>query len=85
MLRWKQRKEIKKIGSTLKGIGPTYQDKIGRVALRVGDIHSPNFREKYDTLVEKHKTILSFYSHPLDGLAEMEAQFFLQQLSFSKH
>ncbi|SEG31455.1 Adenylosuccinate synthetase [Algoriphagus boritolerans DSM 17298 = JCM 18970] len=66
----------KKIGSTLKGIGPTYQDKIGRVALRVGDIHSPNFREKYDTLVEKHKTILSFYSHPLDGLAEMEAQFF---------
>lgn len=66
----------KKIGSTLKGIGPTYQDKIGRAALRVGDILSPDFREKYDTLVEKHKTTLSFYNHPLDALAEMENQFF---------
>ncbi|WP_111671928.1 adenylosuccinate synthase [Algoriphagus litoralis] len=66
----------KKIGSTLKGIGPTYQDKIGRAALRVGDILSPDFGEKYDALVEKHKTILSFYNHPLDALAEMEAQFF---------
>lgn len=66
----------KKIGSTLKGIGPTYQDKIGRAALRVGDILSPDFREKYDVLVEKHKTTLSFYNHPLDALAEMESQFF---------
>lgn len=66
----------KKIGSTLKGIGPTYQDKIGRAALRVGDILSPDFREKYDVLVEKHKTTLSFYNHPLDALAEMENQFF---------
>jgi len=66
----------KKIGSTLKGIGPTYQDKIGRAALRVGDILSPDFREKYDTLVEKHKTTLSFYNHPIDALPEMEAQFF---------
>jgi adenylosuccinate synthase len=66
----------KKIGSTLKGIGPTYQDKIGRSALRVGDILSPDFKEKYHALVEKHKTILSFYNHPLDVLAEMEEQFF---------
>lgn len=66
----------KKIGSTLKGIGPTYQDKIGRAALRVGDMLSPDFREKYDALVEKHKTTLSFYSHPLDELVEMETQFF---------
>lgn len=66
----------KKIGSTLKGIGPTYQDKIGRTALRVGDILSSDFKEKYDTLVEKHKTILSFYNHPLDALSEMENQFF---------
>lgn len=66
----------KKIGSTLKGIGPTYQDKIGRAALRVGDILSPDFREKYDVLVDKHKTTLSFYNHPLDALAEMESQFF---------
>lgn len=66
----------KKIGSTLKGIGPTYQDKIGRAALRVGDILASDFREKYDTLVEKHKTTLSFYNHPIDALPEMEAQFF---------
>lgn len=66
----------KKIGSTLKGIGPTYQDKIGRAALRVGDILSPDFREKYDALVEKHKTTLSFYNHSLDALPEMESQFF---------
>jgi len=66
----------KKIGSTLKGIGPTYQDKIGRSALRVGDILSPDFKEKYQALVEKHKTILSFYNHPLEVLAEMEEQFF---------
>ena len=66
----------KKIGSTLKGIGPTYQDKIGRSALRVGDILSPDFREKYQVLVDKHKTTLSFYDFPVDKLEEMEGQFF---------
>ena len=66
----------KKIGSTLKGIGPTYQDKIGRSALRIGDILSPDFQEKYNTLVEKHKTTLSFYNFPVDKLEEMESQFF---------
>jgi adenylosuccinate synthase len=66
----------KKIGSTLKGIGPTYQDKIGRTALRVGDILNPDFKEKYQALVEKHKTTLSFYNHPTDALPEMEEQFF---------
>lgn len=73
---YEQSKGDKKIGSTLKGIGPTYQDKIGRSALRVGDMLSPDFKEKYDALVEKHKTILSFYKHPLDALPEMEDQFF---------
>ncbi|MFC3415526.1 adenylosuccinate synthase [Algoriphagus hitonicola] len=71
-----QSKGDKKIGSTLKGIGPTYQDKIGRAALRVGDILSPDFKEKYQTLVAKHKTTLSFYNYPLDQLEEMEGQFF---------
>jgi adenylosuccinate synthase len=50
-----------KIGSTLKGIGPTYMDKTGRNGLRVGDIFSPNFKEKYDTLVEKHVGMLKHY------------------------
>lgn len=50
-----------KIGSTLKGIGPTYMDKTGRNGLRVGDILSENFEAKYRKLVEKHKTLLSGY------------------------
>ena len=49
-----------KIGSTLKGIGPTYQDKIGRHGLRVGEILSDNFKEKY----EKQK---SYHNYFLDG------------------
>jgi adenylosuccinate synthase len=73
---YEQSKGDKKIGSTLKGIGPTYQDKIGRSALRIGDILSPDFKEKYDTLLEKHKTTLSFYNFPLEKLEEMELQFF---------
>ncbi len=51
-----------KIGSTLKGIGPTYMDKTGRNGLRVGDILSPGFRDKYDFLVKKHREILKGYS-----------------------
>ena len=43
-----------KIGSTLKGIGPTYMDKTGRNGLRIGDINSPEFEEKYTKLELKH-------------------------------
>jgi adenylosuccinate synthase len=73
---YEQAKGDKKIGSTLKGIGPTYQDKIGRSALRIGDVLSPDFKEKYVTLLDKHKLTLSFYNYPLDALEEMERQFF---------
>ncbi len=64
-----------KIGSTLKGIGPTYSDKIARQGLRVGDLLAGNFRERYEELAEKHRTILGFYNYPL-GLAEAEEEFF---------
>ncbi len=64
-----------KIGSTLKGIGPTYMDKTGRNGLRIGDIDSPNFKAKYDTLVEKHKQLLNFYNYQYN-LAELEPAFF---------
>ena len=47
-----------KIGSTLKGIGPTYMDKTGRNGLRIGDIQLSNFREKYEQLKEKHHNFL---------------------------
>lgn len=61
-----------KIGSTLKGIGPTYMDKTGRNGLRVGDIFLPNFKEKYDALVEKHENILKHFDNFEYNLAEME-------------
>lgn len=73
---YEKSKGEKKIGSTLKGIGPTYQDKIGRMALRVGDMLSTDFRDRYQALVEKHKAILSFYDFDLKDLPELEESFF---------
>ncbi|WP_288020576.1 adenylosuccinate synthase [Tenuifilum sp.] len=55
-----------KIGSTLKGIGPTYMDKTGRNGLRVGDILLDNFKEKYNFLKNKHKEILRQYNYQSD-------------------
>lgn len=75
-----------KIGSTLKGIGPTYMDKTGRNGLRVGDIETNEFREKYNSLVEKHKQLLSFHQFEYN-LAELEPVWFeaieaLKKLTF---
>lgn len=64
-----------KIGSTLKGIGPTYMDKTGRNGIRVGDILLPGFKAKYDALVEKHKQILSHHNFEYN-LGEMEPEWF---------
>ncbi|RMG19092.1 MAG: adenylosuccinate synthase [Bacteroidetes bacterium] len=50
-----------KIGSTLRGIGPTYMDKTGRNGLRVGDLLSGNFEKKYRFLVAKHRRLLDAY------------------------
>lgn len=61
-----------KIGSTLKGIGPTYMDKTGRNGLRVGDIFLPNFMDKYRALVEKHENMLKHYEGFEYNLAELE-------------
>ncbi|MCA1745678.1 MAG: adenylosuccinate synthetase, partial [Bacteroidales bacterium] len=60
-----------KIGSTLKGIGPTYMDKTGRNGLRVGDILH-NFEEKYETLKAKHLRLLEMYDFEYN-LEEFEA------------
>ncbi|KAB1066129.1 adenylosuccinate synthase [Salibacter halophilus] len=65
-----------KIGSTLKGIGPTYMDKTGRNGLRVGDIIEENFKERYENLKSKHLELLKNYDYPLDELADMESVFF---------
>ncbi|WPP49902.1 adenylosuccinate synthase [Catalinimonas niigatensis] len=64
-----------KIGSTLKGIGPAYQDKIGRNGLRVGDVLSSTFKERYDKLVEEHKRKLSYFDAVPD-MIEQEKDFF---------
>lgn len=70
-----EQKGKKKIGSTLKGIGPTYMDKTGRNGLRIGDSLLPNFKEKYDNLVKKHKTILGDYDYQTI-LDEFEPEWF---------
>ena len=64
-----------KIGSTLRGIGPTYMDKTGRNGLRAGDIISPAFREKYNFLTKKHQDILKQYNFDYD-LREYEVGWF---------
>jgi adenylosuccinate synthase len=72
---YEKAKGVDKIGSTLKGIGPTYTDKISRQGLRVGDMISPNFQAKYDKLVSIHKAILDVYQFEYD-LTEAEKEFF---------
>lgn len=51
----------KKIGSTLRGIGPTYMDKTGRNGLRLGAIESSNFKERYDELKGRHELLAGIY------------------------
>jgi adenylosuccinate synthase len=71
-----------KIGSTLKGIGPTYQDKIGRQGLRVGDILSDSFKDRLNTLVQIHFKILKEHDIAFNW-TELETQF-LDAVSFLK-
>lgn len=63
-----------KIGSTLKGIGPSYQDKIGRQGLRVGDILSDKFMEKFKKLTDIHFEILKNHQIEFDW-NDLERQF----------
>ncbi len=65
-----------KIGSTLKGIGPTYMDKTGRNGIRVGDILAPNWEEKYQNLKSKHLNLLKSYPEGTEmSLAQLEKDF----------
>ncbi len=66
-----------KIGSTLKGIGPTYMDKTGRNGIRVGDILASNWEEKYKRLSLKHLNMLKSYNISIDyDLNDLESEFF---------
>jgi adenylosuccinate synthase len=77
-----------KIGSTLKGIGPTYMDKTGRNGIRVGDIELADFRERYRALADKHEAMIAFYNVDIQyNLSELEKEFFdsiedLKKLTF---
>ena len=71
---YEQSKGKDKIGSTLKGIGPTYQDKIGRSGLRVGDILQDDFKTRYELLKAEHEKRLSYYNYSYD-LSETESEF----------
>lgn len=77
-----------KIGSTLKGIGPTYMDKTGRNGLRIGDIELADFKDRYRALAEKHEAMIAFYDVNIQyNLPELEKEFFeaietLKQLQF---
>jgi adenylosuccinate synthase len=68
-----------KIGSTLKGIGPSYMDKTGRNGLRVGDLLDDNFNRKYNALKQKHEHLLKGFADVfvMDAaeLADMEREF----------
>ena len=76
-----------KIGSTLKGIGPTYMDKTGRNGIRVGDISLPNFKERYKALRKKHLKLVQIYPDIEFDLEAEEAQWFksLEVLKNLKH
>lgn len=80
---YEQAKGKNKIGSTLKGIGPAYEDKISRRGLRVGDIVSDQFEERYDMLKKKHISILNAHGFDLKALAELESMF-LKGIEFLK-
>ena len=71
-----------KIGSTLKGIGPTYMDKTGRNGLRIGDILTPNFMERFEALKNKHKDMLKQYDFEYN--AEEREQEWLDAVNYMK-
>ena len=66
-----------KIGSTLKGIGPTYMDKTGRNGFRIGDLESNQWKNKYYELTKKHQKLIDFYEVDLNyNLEKLHNEFF---------
>jgi adenylosuccinate synthase len=70
-------KGSKKIGSTLKGIGPTYMDKTGRNGIRVGDLEFSDWKNRYRQLADKHLQMIENYHVAIDfDLDALEKEFF---------
>jgi len=72
---YEKSKGVLKIGSTLRGIGPTYQDKMARVGLRLGDVNAKDFDQKYQSLKGKHCETLDRLGFEYN-LSEQEEAFF---------
>ena len=78
----------KKIGSTLKGIGPTYMDKTGRNGLRVGDLELDGWDEKFEALTNKHLNIINNFKVDIEfNIDELKREFqaslnFLKKITF---
>lgn len=71
-----QNKGDQKIGSTLRGIGPTYRDKYGRSGLRAGDMFAPDFKDKYAQCIERHIALMSHFDYSDFDLPSLEKEFF---------
>ena len=72
-----------KIGSTLKGIGPAYMDKTGRNGLRIGDIESTHFLERYTLLRDKHVHMLVQFKDYKYDLSKAESDW-LEAIEYLK-
>jgi len=78
----------KKIGSTLKGIGPTYMDKTGRNGLRVGDLELDGWDEKFEVLTNKHLNLINNFNVDIEfNIDELKSEFqgslnFLKKITF---
>ena len=72
-----------KIGSTLRGIGPTYRDKIGRSGLRVGDVLEDDFQKRYEKIREQHLQQIAFLGFT-DFDIQKEESLFFESLEFFK-
>tara|TARA_Y100001980_G_scaffold46334_1_gene30067 strand:- start:228 stop:1505 length:1278 start_codon:yes stop_codon:yes gene_type:complete len=72
---YERAKGDKKIGSTLRGIGPTYQDKVARRGLRIGDVDEPDFDKRYEEIKNHHLRILEHYDLEFDISKEEEVFF----------
>lgn len=69
-------KGAEKIGSTLRGIGPTYKDKIGRGGLRSGDLFAADFEEKYRKAIALHMELIDYYGFDDFDMRQLEEEFF---------
>ena len=74
----------KKIGSTLKGIGPTYMDKTGRNGLRVGDLELDGWEEKLNNLIKKHLNLVDNFNVDFNYNIQKLTDEFTESIKFLK-